>query len=259
LLGSVYQTEQGIYCVDVRDQFVARALIENGHSGREEVALLSLFLTDRSRVLVLGGHIGTLAIPLSKRVAALTVLEANPDTYRLLTINPAINLCANVTHDNLAANDEHGRLEFVMNTVNSGGSKRMPKEKDPDFFYDQPEVRAVPAVRLDDLLFGQTFDMIFMDIEGSEYFAMKGMPELMSRATILVSEFLPHHLSKVAGITVDQFLEPLEQFQTMVAPSLRQTIHGYANMRAVLNELCARGDGDAGLVFHRERITVNFQ
>ena len=258
LVGSVYATAQGLFCLDTRDQFVARALIEEGRFGQDELTMLRLFLTDQSRVLMLGGHVGSLVVPLARTVGAITVLEANPDTYELLRINLALNGSTNVTAYNLAANDVNGPLEFVLNTVNSGGSKRMPKERDADYFHDAPAVRQVPGVRLDDLLVGQRFDLIFMDIEGSEYFAMRGMPGLIATTPVVVAEFLPPHLDRVAGITVDDFLAPLAEFTTLVAPSLRQTVHGLPAMRALLEHLCATGQGDAGLVFHRQHITVNF-
>jgi FkbM family methyltransferase len=259
LLGSVYETRQGLFCLDPRDAFVAQPLIEQGESGLGEVELLGVFLNRNSRVLMLGGHIGTLVVPLSKNVSSITVLEANPHTYELLAVNLAINHCENVTHYNLAANHENAPLRFVMNTVNSGGSKRYPREPDPGYFYDQPEIRTVTAVRLDDLLAGETFDMIFMDIEGSEYFAMLGMPGLISRATMLVSEFIPHHLFRVAGIGVRDFLSPLRDFQAMVVPSQRRTIYGHEGMIEALQYMCDTEDGDSGLIFHKQRITVNFQ
>lgn len=259
LLGSVYETAQGLFCLDPRDAFVAQPLIETGESGLGEVELLSVFLNSNSRVLMLGGHIGTLVVPLSRRVSSITVLEANPSTYELLAVNLAMNHCGNVRHYNLAANHESGPLKFVMNTVNSGGSKRYPQDPHPEYFYDQPEVRVVTAVRLDELLGSETFDMIFMDIEGSEYFAMLGMPGLLSRAQMLVSEFIPHHLSRVAGIGVGEFLAPLRDFGAMVVPSQRRTVYGHAAMAEVLQHMCDVGDGDAGLIFHKQRITVNFQ
>jgi hypothetical protein len=52
-----------------------------------------------------------------------------------------------------------------------------------------------------------TFATIVMDIEGSEYFALKGMPRLLAGAQRLFVEFLPHHLRNVAGIDSDAFCD----------------------------------------------------
>jgi FkbM family methyltransferase len=254
-LGEVYETDQGLFCVRPEDQFVAKELISTGSYSAGELALLALFVNEKSNVLMLGGHIGAIAVPLSRRIAELTVFEANPETYKLLKLNLRLNNCANVRHFNMAANDVHGELQFVMNTVNSGGSKRMPREKHQDFFHDDPEIRTVPACRLDDQLAGQSFDLIFMDIEGSEYFAMKGMPRLIERTRVLVTEFLPHHLSLVAGITVSDFLSPLGEFNSLIVPSRGKVVYR-PEMHDFLARACAEGRGEAAIVFHKDVIAL---
>ncbi len=257
-LGHVYQTAQGIFCLDPRDQFVAQMLIQTNGFGGDEIARISSFLTPQSNMLLLGGHIGSLAVPLSKKVDRMTVLEANPHTYRLLSMNLVINRCANVTAYHLAANDQHGTLQFVQNIINSGGSKRLPKDQLSVYFEDQPEICTVAATKLDDLLHGQTFDLIFMDIEGSEYFAMKGMPRLLAHAQVVVCEFLPHHLTHVAGVSVDEFWSCLSDFQTMLVPSQQQVFYGTDDILQKLTSMMAQGDGDMGLIFHKQHLSVHF-
>ena len=111
-----------------------------------------------------------------------------------------------------------------MSTHNSGGSKRMPLHRDETYFYDQPAVVQVRGARLDDLLEG-SFDVVLMHIEGSEYFAFLGMQRILAGAATLIVEFLPHHLSRVAGITVEQFLQPLVgHFRTLLVPSTREEV-----------------------------------
>jgi|APCry1669189070_1035195.scaffolds.fasta_scaffold21145_1 FkbM family methyltransferase len=256
LLGSIYVTQNGIFCVDPRDQFVAKALIEQSSYGLHELARLNQFLDTQSSVLMLGPHIGALAVPLSKNIKELVVVEANPDTHRLLLINVLLNACNNINVFHAAANHEDGQIEFVMNTANSGGSKRMPLHKDQAYFYDDPQVQTVPAARLDDLLNGHTFDLIFMDIEGSEYFAMKGMPRLLSACKFLVTEFIPHHLDRVGGITVSDFLEPLQDFQSLFIPSISLLVQS-ENFLAALTQMCEQGIGDEGLIFFKEKMLAS--
>ena len=253
-LGSLFSTENGIFCVDPRDQFVAKSLIEQSHYGLHELNRLFQLTNAQSSVLMLGPHIGALAVPLSKKIKNLIVVEANPDTHRLLLINLLLNGCSNVEAFHAAANDTQGEIEFVMNTVNSGGSKRMPVYKDEAYFYDQPDIQSVPAVKLDELLPGHNFDLIFMDIEGSEYFAMKGMPNLITKCKILIAEFLPHHLSRVGSITVNQFLEPLKEFQSLLIPSLGQLVQADQFLTS-LSSLFDQGHGDEGLIFFKEKMT----
>jgi FkbM family methyltransferase len=252
-IGVVYDTPQGIFCLDPRDRFVGASLVKTGQYGTHELERLFNLISEQDHVLLVGAHIGAVMVPLSKRVASVVAIEANPDTYRLLEINRLLNACSNVEIFHAAANHQAGDLEFVMNTVNSGGSKRMPLYRDQAYFYDNPEVRRVPAVVLDDLLRGRQFDLVFMDIEGSEYFAMQGMKELLSHARVVVTEFIPHHLTRVAGIGVGEFLDQLRQFQTMIVPSMTCCFHA-PDFERILTDMCARGQGDEGIIFLRDKV-----
>lgn len=256
-VGELYRTRQGLYCLDPDEQFVAKALIETGAFGTEQLGQLKMFCNEESSVLLLGAHLGGIAVPLSKMVGNLTVFEANPRTFELLSTNLKLNDCNNVEAFNLAANDVDSQLRFVLNTVNSGGSKRFPVHQDKDYFFDDPDVVMLQAVRLDDFLKGKKYDLIFMDIEGSEYFAMKGMPQLMAAAGVVFMEFLPHHISRVAGVTIDQFLECLTGFETMITPMNPAAYHG-VDIPARLKAMFEAGVGDEGLIFSRTRLDIVF-
>jgi FkbM family methyltransferase len=252
-LGSIYLTKNGLFCIDPRDQFVGKLLIENNSYGLHELERLYGFVGSDSSVLMLGPHIGALAVPLSKKINELVVVEANPETHRLLLINVLLNGCNNINVFHAAANHENGEIDFVINTINSGGSKRMPLHKDDAYFYDNPAVQKVPAQRLDDLLPEKNFDLIFMDIEGSEYFAMKGMPNLISKCKVLITEFLPHHLERVGGISLNDFLEPLKEFKSLLIPS-KGLVISHDQFFPVLNDMYTKGLGDEGLVFFKDEI-----
>lgn len=105
-IGAVVQTDQGVFALDPRDQAVSRSLIELGHWGQEELRLARRFLRPNSRVLVVGAHIGALAVPMSQLVERLIAVEANPNMFRLLELNVAINQCHNLLTLNQAASDE---------------------------------------------------------------------------------------------------------------------------------------------------------
>ena len=257
LIGEVYETSQGLYCVRPEDQFVARQLIETGLYGQDQLTQLKQFCQANTRVLLLGAHLGSLAIPFSKFVEHMTIFEANPDTYKLLSINLTLNGCTNVDAFNFAASDKFEKLEFVLNTVNSGGSKRLPLHRDQMYFQDNPKVLTVPAVKLDDFLLGKKYDIIFMDIEGSEYFAMQGMPQLMSQAKVVVVEFIPHHLSRVGGITIESFHECFAGFQTLIVPSLNKVFYG-DQIKEVMIGMFNNNVGDEGLIFVREKVGITF-
>ncbi len=245
-------TARGDFLVAPEDVGVGRRLRRDGAVVDDEIDAVLAHCRPDSRVLVVGGHVGSLALPLAASVASVTVLEANPDTFGLLRRNVAINGLANVDVHAVAANDRGGTLRFLLNRANSGGSKRVPQHARTAYYYDRPDEVEVPAVVLDDYFAGRTFDVIVMDIEGSEVFALRGMPRLLGACRHLFVEFLPHHLRDVAGVGVAEFLAPLARhFAQLTIPSQGRTIPAEAIARE-LEAMFARDAGDPSLVFHRD-------
>jgi FkbM family methyltransferase len=256
-LGTVVETQQGFFCVDDEDQYVTKALLERGAYGAGEIAMISRFLRPSTRMLLVGAHIGALLIPLSRSVQAMVGIEANPRTFRKLHLNVLMNERHNVRLFNLAASDAAGSLEFVMGRTNTGSSKRMPLIKAERYFYDNPDVTQVPAARLDELLPHESFDVVFMDIEGSELFAMRGMPRILATAQVVVAEFYPFMVREVAGAGVEEFLEPLQDFETLIIPSLRKSVFK-PDFRAALQDMFDHDKCDNGIFFLREHVEIRF-
>lgn len=249
----IVETEQGRFHVDPADQFVGRSLREGAYA-LDELAHAMAFVTGSSRVLVVGAHIGAIAIPLSRVCRELVALEPNPRTCASLRLNVQLNACGNVTVYEVAANDRPGPLQFVLNTHNSGGSKRMPLMHDPMYFYDDPEIVDVQGVPLDDCLTDHDFDLVFMDVEGSEYFAFLGMQDILARASTAIVEFLPHHLSHVAGITVTDFLRPIApHFSSLIIPTLGIQCEPQAFL-PVLEAMFDAGRSDPGIIFRKGQL-----
>jgi FkbM family methyltransferase len=247
--GVITGGSQGLYAVNVEDQFVGKELRETGEYGAAEVAGAASFLTKEDNALVVGSHVGTIAISLARHCRHVTAIEANPWTFKLLQCNIILNNVGNIDAIQLAANDKTEMLKFVMNTQNSGGSKRLPVVQDPIYFHDNPAIVEVEADSLDVRLAGREYALVFMDIEGSEYFALKGMQNILRSARTLIVEFLPHHLSKVAGVTPEQFVEPiLPHFNKLFVPGLnrRSEQHEFAS---TLRFMYAADHGETGLIF----------
>ena len=248
----IAHSENGIMATDPEDLEVGHQLRANGSFGMNEVERINQFVDKNSSVLIVGGHIGSLAIPISKSVDNCTVIEASPKNYELLKMNILLNNCENISAYNLAASESKGKIQFQMNSVNSGGSKRLPINNKFMYRYDDPEVIEVESETLDTLLEGKKFDLILLDIEGSEYFAMKGMPILLANCRTLIVEFLPHHLTNVAGITVEQFLENIpKQMKRLTIPSRNQTV-SVEQAGPTLQDMFDKNQGDDGLIFLAE-------
>lgn len=247
----VAEGEFGTFAVDPEDAFVGGSLLRRGVWGKEELERLFARVQPESKVLVVGAHIGSLAIPLAKRSQKLVALEPNPRSFELLEINRRLNGLESMQCLEVAASDQEGSLEFLQSRVNSGGSKRVPVVADERYTYDAPDRIQVRAARLDDVLEPQAWDLVVMDIEGSEYFALGGMQGTLARTQALQIEFLPHHLRKVAGVGIHEFLDRiLPHFNGVEIPSRGETLTEDA-IRPCLVEMFEAEEEDEGLVFFR--------
>lgn len=246
--GIVCETANGLFAVDPEDLGVGGHLLEHGQYGREELELLGGFITPDTKVLIVGAHIGSLAIPIARKAREICAIEANPNTFRLLVANLALNHVTNAKVAQIAASDKRETLSFLVSRANSGGSKRVPKIKDAAYYYDRPEAIFVEAYPLDQYL-EEAFDIVLMDIEGSEVFALKGMSRILSTAAVLQVEFLPHHLRNVSGVSVRDFLAPIElYFGKLFIPSRHITVQKRDFLKT-LQTMYDKDEGDNGIIF----------
>ncbi len=247
----IVETQNGVLAVDPRDLEVGYKLRKHGSYGLDEIERINKMITGESKVLVVGAHVGSLVIPLARQCNKVVGIEANPKNFNLLETNLQLNKTENVVIHNIAASSKEETISFQMNVVNSGGSKRLPKNNEYMYRYDNPEVIEVQAYALDDYLDGEDFDLILIDIEGSEYFAMQGMERIMKNSSALIIEFLPHHLKNVAGVTVEEFLSLIpKNFTKVTIPSKNET-HAMDVGAAVLKQMYVKKEGDDGIIFTR--------
>lgn len=246
----VTETSTGLFASDPEDYGVGWNIRSNGHYGTELLQTISQIVPASSSVLVIGAHIGTMAIPLAKQFAWVAAIEANPNTFRLLEMNIRLNNVTNCDIFNIAANDKDEKLRFMLSRANSGGSKRKPINDHYMYNYDAPQEIEVTGVSLDTFFNRRDFDLVLMDIEGSEYFALKGMQHILSHTQTLIIEFLPHHLRNVSGVTVEALLALLPGFTTLHVPSLNKTVTT-TDFAPLLNYMYERELGDEGIIFRK--------
>jgi FkbM family methyltransferase len=250
-LGVLANTRQGLFVVDPEDGGVSKELLRNGVYSQLEVDLISTQLNSTDTVLLVGAHIGALAVPMSRICQTVIAIEANPETYQFLLANLKLNDCQNVKAYNFAAGEHEGVIDFIANKDNSGGSKRKPVVDDVSFTYDSPNVYQVPLKRLGTEFADQRIDFVFMDIEGSEYFALSGMPYILEQARTLVVEFQPHHLDKVAGVSVEQFYSVIAPyFEWMYIPAQKRIVAKNDTL-AELTRMHQANEVHEGLVFQK--------
>ncbi len=248
--GLIVDAKNGRFAVDPADLEVGAKLRIHGAYGLDEVDRVAGLIDETSSVLVVGSHIGSLVIPIAKMCSKVVAVEANPRNYRLLETNIKLNDATNVEPHHVAASAKEEMIRFQMNTVNSGGSKRVPVHNRYIYTYDNPEVIEVQAYALDAYLDDHAFDLVLIDIEGSEYFAMQGMTSILGQTKTLIVEFLPHHITNVAGVKLDDFLAQVpEHFTKLTVPTKNATYDRGEGMD-VLRHMFVAGEGDDGILFH---------
>lgn len=247
----ITQSSNGLFAVDPEDLEVGEKLRKGGF-GLDEIERIKSLISDDSRVLIVGSHIGSLVIPISRHCKEVVAIEANPKTYELLSLNLRLNNIENVVSHNIAASEKTEIITFFLNTVNSGGSKRAPKQSHFMYEYDSPERVEIQAHALDTHLSNHAFDLVLMDIEGSEFFALKGMPKILQECKSLIVEFLPHHLRNVAGVDAQTFLQQIpERFTKVTIPSQNVTL-SREEAQVFLLKMFRDEKGDDGLIFQVE-------
>lgn len=171
---------------------IGRQILETGEFSRQAVRDLRAHLEQNRcfrhgmTVLEIGANIGTQTVYFFRDLdcARVIALEPDPDNLRVLTHNMALNgLTDRVEPLALAASDRAGRAQFTRNLLNRGGSGLSEGTRRGT----GSESFSVDVVGVDDLLRArgqdpETIDLVWMDVEGHELAALRGMTELMKTA-----------------------------------------------------------------------------
>lgn len=239
-------TANGKLLVPAGDFMLGRSLAFNGAYCPEDLALLCSRIGPESEVLVVGAHVGALLVPLAHRAKAAVGIEANPATFEFLALNLRLNgLERKVEIFNYAAGDRADTVEFMTNLHNSGQSKikTAATASVREFTYDSPGTVRVPMRPLDDALSGRHFDLVVMDLEGSEVTAMRGMSRILADTKYLMLEIQPVYYSSAeeAIHTLLPFLA--QRFSVAVTlghKSSELSVYALSELEAAISEMWRR-------------------
>ncbi len=240
--GVLIATNHGPMVTDAEDGSVGSILLHQGSYADHEYELARSLVSPEGRVLVVGAHIGSHVVRLARDCGEVLAIEANPRTFSFLQANINLQRRDNVKAFNIAAGEKDGTIQFLLNRDQSGGSKRKPVHDRFFYSYDNPKIIDIDCKILDDVFFDvKDFDLVFMDIEGSEYFALQGMQKILSRSKALSVEFLVHHLRDVAAVEIDDFSALIvPHFAWMLLPDTGEFV-AQANMASRMREMFETG------------------
>ncbi len=209
-IGVIYETKNGKITAPIDDLAVGKKLGHKGEYDMSEVNTIKDFIKPSDTLYVVGVHWGTLLIPLSKYCKNVVGYEANPKTFYFLETNVLINKIKNVKLFNNAAGDSSRKVKFYTSNINSGGSKIKPEIDKLMYTFDNPDVIEVDMVSVDEHVNANNLPEaqgIIMDIEGAEYYALKGMTETLKASAFLYIEYVPHHLENVSNTSNEVFFD----------------------------------------------------
>ncbi|WP_158280867.1 FkbM family methyltransferase [Pararcticibacter amylolyticus] len=240
----LFETHNGALLSSPMDTEINRRLGHHGQYDLDKIHFLNKIIKKDYTVYFLGVHIGTLLIPLSYHANKVIGFEANPDTFEYLKYNLLLNNVSNAAIFNLGVYDKYGTSLFYKNKANTGGSKIKPHSDQFIYNYDQPTETIIKTVCLDDFVSSNGLpypDVMIVDIEGAEYAALKMAGQCLSNCKYLYIEFVPHHLSNVANIDVNEFLSVIVPYFTKMV-IVNSPNHGFygEDIYKVLADLYAR-------------------
>lgn len=210
--GIIYDSKNGYMALPISDITIGKNLGFKGHWNFNEIQKLLQQTTQDDVIYFIGTHVGTLLVPIAKKVKTVVGFEANEDTFWFIKANLCLNKISNATIFNKAVGDGAKKVTFYKNTVNTGGSKIKPIKDSILYNYDNPKQVEVDMVGLDPFIAEQSLTPpsgIIMDIEGAEYFALKGMQATLAEVRFLYVEFVPHHLQNVSNTSVEKFIKTI--------------------------------------------------
>jgi FkbM family methyltransferase len=187
-----------IYRLGAHEPAISRYLIEHVRLGAGEVAL------------DVGANIGWYSIllqHLSEPGAEIFAFEPDPETFGLLGTNLRANAASRVTALNLALGDAPGIAQLRRYKHSNNGRHTL--------IADGPAADMVP-VAVDTLagfwsaraLGERPIRFLKIDVEGFEYFVLRGAGELLERCANIFLEYSPASL-RLAGLRPDALIELL--------------------------------------------------
>lgn len=212
-IGVVAETENGVLVVDPRDFGVSGSLLSRGRYDWAAVSWLLSLVDQESHIVFVGAHLGALLVPIAVRSGSrrIVAFEPVPNTYRLLTLNLALNGLTDVVARQQAIGDTEGSVRFTQNPINTGNSR----------VSNTGEI-VVPVSTLDEALKREAWtrtDLMVLDTEGFEAHAMRGASRTLAQTRYFYVEYAPEQLSE-QGSTPEAFLDlAASHFQSMYVQS----------------------------------------
>lgn len=203
---------------DSLDRLAAVLLWKFNLLEKHELKLFQSFLKPGMVILDIGANMGIYSILATKVLnGSGQIIAFEPDKQHFETISKSINKnkIQNIVLYNKAVGNKEQYLSLKIDPLNSGNYQlRRQKSEGPETNLEE----LVEVVSLDYFLKDiPQIDLVKMDIQGFEYFALQGMKELIQKndQCIIFCEYWPKGLNENM-VTPFEFIELIASFKLMI-------------------------------------------
>jgi FkbM family methyltransferase len=185
------------YNITNKDDHIQSVLSKGNQWSSDKIDIIKQYISSRklSHFLNIGCHIGSISLPISLYINTVTSVEAYPETYTHLQENIALNNITNINTYNLAlgnsseiiyfmGNDKICELENINRVKNNSGGMHIFTQKDIDEkrrSSNTSDKKITNKIEKLDNLNIDNFDIMLVDIEGSEYNFLLGSTEKIKK------------------------------------------------------------------------------
>lgn len=160
------------------DDFMAKEIHEDGSYQGGHLRAALQYVTDWSLAIDGGAHVGTWSKPLSERFARVLAIEPSADTFEALQANLQAFGCANVEAKNIALGAAPGTVTMILDGLQA-------ERHNTGARYVQAGTGTIPTEPIDAWEL-PSLGFLKLDVEGSEYFALKGAMQTLKRCKPIV-------------------------------------------------------------------------
>ena len=194
--------------------------------------------------LDLGAHIGFFSLLASRFNKHVISVEPQVGAFEVLTENIKLNDLSIEAH-NVAVTEANGEVQMVPAPGNTGMAWVALREKGGTV--------TTPSKTLPSILGDRRPEFVKIDIEGCEYRALKGCPEILEGARVIVSEWSTYQLGRSSGCSGRNYYDLLTDAGFALHTLKGEPVEfkqlptgGYANV------LCLKEEREAVDAAHKE-------
>ena len=207
-------TKAGWLFLEKQDDILQNTLFMNGVHYEKEITNFiekNISLSSKATVFDVGSHVGYYTLLLAKKVGdqgKIFAFEPQPKLAKGLKSSLELNRINWVKVENLAVTASCGQV-VLFQTPDSG------RTSIADLLYEKKQTLEVSTISLDGYIENHDLpipELVKMDIEGAEWFAIKGMTDLLTsqHPPMLIVEMHPAQI-EVLGGTIEGFISCILQ------------------------------------------------